>query len=293
MSKTISAIGIVGAGRMGRTIALACAKVQLRVVLLSRRPYRVVKEQLGSRLQVHLDSESKAEEILDFINITDSYDPLLDADLIIECVPEDLNVKKNALVVLDHGCSRSAIFASNTSSLSIAELAAFTGRKDRFVGLHFLNPADVLPLVEIVFLPNTSSEVTEAITSFVRLLGKEFVVVQDSPGFLVNRILFAMMCEAMHLLASGIASMQDIDKAMRLGASQTLGPFALADMIGLDVCHDILTNLATRLGDRFAPPGMLSALVKSGRIGRKVGAGFFTYEAPIPRIETREGLQDM
>jgi 3-hydroxybutyryl-CoA dehydrogenase len=198
-------------------------------------------------------------------------------DLAIECVPEDMSIKAVTLAALNQHCSESAVLASNTSSLSIGKLAMLSGRPDRFVGLHFFNPADVMSLVEIAVLPETSPDIAEAVSCFVRALGKEPIVVPDSPGFVVNRLLFAMICEAMRVFAAGVATAEQIDRAMKLGTNTTTGPLALADAIGLDTCQAILRNLALGLGDRYSPPEFLAAMVASGKIGRKAGVGFYTY----------------
>ena len=191
--------------------------------------------------------------------------------------PSAWDLKRRVLARLDRLLPPGAVIASNTSGLDLEALAAATGRPERVVGLHFFNPPPVMPLVEIIAAPQTSPEVVAAAAGLARRCGKTPVEVGNRPGFAVNRLLFAMVAEAVRALEEGVASAEDLDRAMGLGAGHPIGPLALADLVGLDVCLDILESLEAGLGPRYAPPGRLRRLVEQGRLGRKTGGGFFDY----------------
>jgi len=273
----IRTVAIVGAGRMGRTIALAIARAKMSVLLRSSRSRKAVTNQLKKRLAGARNSGSEVDvaDLLSWIQVVSCVEELGRADLVIECVPEDLAIKRQVFKQLDAYCGANTIFATNTSSLSVGELAAVTHRQDSFLGLHFFNPADKMPLVEMVPLSGTRKEVRSAVLCFLSRIGKQVVEVSDTSGFVVNRLLFAMINEAMRLLASGVATAAGIDTAMKLGANLPTGPLELADYIGLDVCYQVLTNLCANHGDRFRPPVLVQQMIREGQLGRKSGGGFY------------------
>ena len=201
-----------------------------------------------------------------------------DADFFIEAVPETLEIKRELLGTVSALLKPEAIIATNTSSLSVTALAAFTDRPDRFVGVHFFNPVPVMALVEVVRGRETSDVTVAAARAFAESVGKTPITVTDSPGFVVNRILFPMINEAVWALSQGVASVEEIDVGMRLGANFPMGPLALADLVGLDTTEAILETLQRDLGDaRYRPCPLLGEHVSAGRLGRKSGAGFYTY----------------
>jgi len=199
-----------------------------------------------------------------------------DADLIIECVKEDMITKKTLLAELDEICKPEAVFASNTSSLSITEMAM--GLKHPVIGMHFFNPVPSMKLVEIIRGANTQQETFDYIYNLTKEIGKEPVEVAEAPGFVVNKILIPMINEGACLLETGVASAEDIDKAMMLGANQPVGPLALGDLVGLDVCLAIMETLYNETGDpKYRPSLLMKKMVRGGLLGRKSGKGFFDY----------------
>jgi 3-hydroxybutyryl-CoA dehydrogenase len=209
---------------------------------------------------------------------------LAGAGVIIEAVPEDLAIKNELWLALDRLCSADTIFASNTSSLSIASMATVTGRADRFVGLHFFNPVPLMPLVEVVRTASTSDATFERALAFGRSLGKEVVAAKDNPGFIVNRLLVPYLLDAIRALEQGVASTADIDTAMKLGAGHPMGPLMLADMVGNDTMLKVAEIMFAEYREaQYAPPQMLRRLVAEGRLGRKSGRGFYDYSVEPPR----------
>jgi 3-hydroxybutyryl-CoA dehydrogenase len=203
---------------------------------------------------------------------------------VIEAVPEDAALKRALWRELDGRCPPATIFASNTSSLSITELAAATGRPDRFIGLHFFNPVPLMPLVEVVRGLTTSTETFDAALAFVRRLGKEPIVARDRSGFIVNRLLVPYLLDAVRALEEGTGSVADIDRGMQLGCGHPMGPFTLLDLVGLDTTLSIGEILFQEYREaRFAPPGLLRRMVAAGFHGRKSGRGFYDYTADPPR----------
>ncbi len=274
---------VIGAGTMGRGIAQVLLEAGLQVGLhdASGAVLEAAVDSLRDRVrrrhgrgEVSGDLEEMAGRLSALPRLTDVEE---DTDLAIEAVPERLDLKRGVLARLDRLLPAGAVIASNTSGLDVAALAAATGRPQRVVGLHFFNPPPVMPLVEIVAGPQTSADVVTAVAGLARRCGKTPIEVGNRPGFAVNRLLFAMIAEGVRALEEGVASAEDLDRAMRLGAGHPLGPLALADFVGLDVCLDILESLEARLGPRYAPPERLRRLVDQGRLGRKTGGGFFDY----------------
>ena len=286
----IKMIGVVGAGQMGRGIGQVCATAGYHVLLVD-----VAGPLLAdaiSKIRVSLDraiergnvTQSQAGEIMARIQPTVQMDRLREAQLIIEAIPEYLALKQVLVGELSRASDQHAILASNTSSISITKLAAASDRPDRVVGIHFMNPAPVMRLVEIVKGLETSEHTLHVATDFVRRVGKVPVVAKDVPGFIVNRILMPMINEAVFALQEGVASAEDIDIAMVTGANHPVGPLGLADRIGLDTVLAICEVLHQDLADpKFRPCPLLRRYVEEGRLGRKTGQGFYLYEASDER----------
>lgn len=280
----IKTIGVVGAGQMGRGIAQVCATAGYQVLLMDVAEPLVT--QGISKIRTSLDravergtcTEHQAAVALARIHAITRVDGLQHAPLIIEAISEDIDRKQALFGELHRACQLDAILASNTSSIPISKLAEATGRPDRVVGLHFMNPVPVMRLVEIVKGRETTDDTTHIAVELARKLGKVPVVSKDVAGFIVNRVLMPMINEAVFALEEGVASANDIDLAMVTGANHPLGPLALADRIGLDTVLAICEVLHQDLGDpKFRPCPLLRRYVESGWLGRKVGRGFYIY----------------
>ena len=289
----IKTIGIVGAGQMGRGISQVCATAGYEVLLIdvAEPPLTeaVSKIRVGLERAVERGSltEHQAGEVLALIHPLVQLNRLRDVHVVIETVPEDLTLKRGLFAELSRICVPQAVFASNTSSISITKLGAASDRPDRVVGLHFMNPAPVMKLVEVVRGLETSERTTQLALDLVTRLGKTPVVAKDVPGFIVNRVLIPMINEAIFALEEGVASAEDIDLAMTTGANHPVGPLALADRIGLDTVLAICDVLYHDLGDpKFRPCPLLCRYVEAGWLGRKSGRGFYVYEGRHERQET-------
>jgi len=277
-------IGLVGAGTMGSGIAQAGALSGYDVTMQDISDEQVAKgikgitkslERLAARDKISSTDQSSA---LARIEGTTTLDDLAECDVVIEAATENMDLKIAVFGQLDTLCKSDTILASNTSSLSITRLAAATRRPDRVIGLHFFNPVPIMKLVEIVRALQTSDETFTEMDTLTRQLGKEPVSVQDSPGFVVNRMLVPMINEAIFVLHEGLASAEEIDTAMKLGANHPIGPLALADMIGIDVCLFVMEILHNDFADsKFRPCPLLKKMVNAGYLGRKSGRGFFDY----------------
>lgn len=275
-------VGIIGAGTMGSGIAQAFASVDGYEVVLTdisldfanSGKARIKKGFDGRVAKGKMDAEV-AEAILAKIT-TGLKEDCKDCDLVVEAAIENMAIKKETFKALDEICKEDCIFATNTSSLSITEIG--NGLKRPMVGMHFFNPAPLMKLVEVIPGINTPKEVTEKVVAISKEIGKTPVEVQEAAGFVVNRILIPMINEAVGILAEGVASAEGIDAAMQLGANHPMGPLALADLIGLDVCLAIMEVLMSETGDqKYRPHPYLRKMVRGGNLGRKSGIGFFDY----------------
>lgn len=279
----IQRIGIIGAGTMGAGIAQVAAQNGFDVILEDINEEYVlsgftkIKERLEKRVSEGKLENKEKEKILLKIKTTTNLEDNKDSDLIIEAVIEKEDIKKKIFSELDKICHRETIFTTNSSSISITRLAQATNRPDRFAGMHFMNPAFIMILVEVVRGIRTSQETLNIVTSLAQKMGKVPVVVNDSPGFISNRILMPMINDAIYCLQEGIASKESIDQMMRLGANHPMGALELADFIGLDVCLDILDILHADLGEKYRPCHLLRKMVAAGKLGRKNGEGFYEY----------------
>ena len=277
-------ICVIGTGTMGSGIVQAFAQAGMPVVMKSRSMESCQKAlaKISKSLAKLVEKGKVAQEYMDatLANITPTADFNLfaDADLIIEAAVETMELKKELFKELDAMCKPEAVLASNTSSLSITEIAAVTNRPDKVIGMHFFNPAPVMKLVEIIRGQKTSDEVYNRISELARSMGKTPVMVNEAPGFVVNRILIPMINEGIGILADGIASKEEIDEAMKLGANHPMGPLALGDLIGLDVCLAIMEVLHAEFGDdKYRPHPLLRKMVRANLLGRKTGEGFYKY----------------
>jgi len=282
-------VAVVGAGAMGTGIAYVCAvkgyNVSIRDVNddLVKRGMGKIREMIATGVNRGKLTPKEAEDIVKRTKgMTDVSEAVTDADLVIEAVFEDLDLKKKVFKELDEHCPPHTILASNTSVLSVSEMGAATKRPDKVVGLHFFNPAYAMKLVEVISGERTSEETRKTATDFAISLEKEPVQVKDTPGFIVNRVLGAALGEAIYLLEEGVASAKDIDKACVLGLNWPMGPIALADFVGLDVVYHSGKSVASALGEdylrkRSQPSKLLEAKVKAGHLGVKTRKGFYDY----------------
>jgi 3-hydroxybutyryl-CoA dehydrogenase len=274
-------VAVFGAGTMGSGIAQVFAAKGHTALLYASSPASAQrhKDKLGASLAKRVAKGKMTQEALDALManiLVEEKSACADADLIIECVKEDMITKKTLLAELDEICKPEAVFASNTSSLSITEMAM--GLKHPVIGMHFFNPVPNMKLVEIIRGANTQQETFEYIYNLTKEIGKEPVEVAEAPGFVVNKILIPMINEGACLLETGVASAEDIDKAMMLGANHPMGPLALGDLVGLDVCPAIMETLYNETGDpKYRPSLLMKKMVRGGLLGRKSGKGFFDY----------------
>ena len=281
----IRTIGVVGAGTMGHGIAQVSAQSGYRVVLADVAPAALEKGLAsiakGYERQVAKSKLSPEERdaALGRLSGTSDLGELGPVDLAIEAVVERLDVKLTVLRDLDRVCGPAAILATNTSSISITKLAAATGRPERVIGMHFMNPVPVMQLIEVIRGLATDQATYDAVADAARRMGKTPVEVHDAPGFVSNRVLMPMINEAVYCLYEGVGTPEAIDQVMKLGMNHPMGPLALADLIGLDVCLDILRVLLDGFGDpKYRPCPLLVKMVDAGRLGRKTGRGFYSYE---------------
>jgi len=275
---------VIGGGTMGLDIAQVFAKKGLDVVV------RDITEEIISASELRLNKgldklifkgkmdEASKKAITGKISFTTELNEAANADLVVEAAIEKLEIKRRIFAELDGICKPETIFASNTSSISITAIGAATRRADKFIGMHFFNPATVMKLVEVIRGANTSDETFKTVYELARTVGKEPVEVSEAPGFIVNKILIPMINEAAGLVETGVASVEDIDKAMQLGANHPMGPLTLGDFIGLDVCLAIMDILYEETGDpKYRTSLLLRKMVKGGLLGKKTGRGFYDY----------------
>jgi 3-hydroxybutyryl-CoA dehydrogenase len=280
----IETIAVIGAGIMGRGIAHVAALGGYRTILEDllpnalRRAESEIHSNLDKAVELGKVSSDDAQAAVARLEYAESVEGAArEADLVIEAVPEELESKIEIFTLLDKVCRPGTILASNTSSLSITEIAGVTYRASKCVGMHFFNPVHKMKLIEIVRASQTDDETIAAATDVGRRMGKEIVVIKESPGFISSRINAMIGNEAFYMLGEGIASAEDIDKALKLGLNHPMGPFELVDLVGLDTRLHILRYLHQTLGEKYRPAPLLVEYVEAGRLGRKVGRGVYEY----------------
>ena len=277
-------IGVLGAGTMGAGIAQVLLQGGYEVAMRARRESSIesgkakIEKNFSKMVAKEKISEADKTEFLSKLQISTELDIFKDSDIIIEATTENMEAKKKLAKQIDEICKEDAIFATNTSSLSITEIAACMKHPEKVIGMHFFNPVPAMKLVEVIKGFATDEAVNKEIIEMTEKIGKTPVQVEEGPGFVVNRILLPMINEGIGILADGLASAEDIDKAMKLGAGHPMGPLALADLIGLDVCLAIMETLYSEFGDsKYRPHPLLRKMVRSNNLGMKTGKGFFEY----------------
>jgi 3-hydroxybutyryl-CoA dehydrogenase len=280
----IKKVGVLGCGLMGAGIAQVCAQAGFTTVV--REVEQAYLDKGLQRIQGILAkdvskgkiSAEQQEAALSRLHGTTDFADLADCDLIIEAIVENIEVKREVFTALDALCPAHTIFVSNTSSLTIVEMAAVTKRADRFAGLHFFNPVPVMKLVEIVRAITTSAETVQTLREFSQAVGKTSIEARDTTGFIVNRLLVPYLLDAVRVLESGVATKEDIDEGMKLGCGHPMGPLALLDFVGIDTVYYIANIMFEEFREpRFAPPSLLRRMMLAGHLGRKSGQGFYTY----------------
>ena len=281
---SINTVGIIGAGTMGNGIAQACAVSGIKVVMVDISEAAVAKGiatvagSLERLLKKEKISAADRDAALARIKGSTNYEDLKPAQLVIEAATENHDLKIRILKQIDAMLAPDVMVATNTSSISITKLAAVTSRPDRFIGMHFFNPVPMMALVEIIRGLQTSDATHDAVHAMAKALGKTPITVKNAPGFVVNRILVPMINEAFFVLAEGLATPEDIDAGMKLGCNQPIGPLALADMVGLDVCLAVMEVYLSEFGDsKYRACPLLKEMVAAGRLGRKSGQGVYKY----------------
>jgi len=294
--KKISKVGVLGGGLMGSGIAQVSAAAGFPTIVrevseaLCLKSRQAIEKTLAKGIERGKVTEAERDATLAKLRFVTELKELADSDLLIEAVVEDLDVKNSLFSQLDKITRPDAIFASNTSSLTIIAMATASGRPDRMLGIHFFNPVPLMKLVEVVRTITTSEETERLALDFVRALGKEPIRAKDSSGFVVNLLLIPYMIDAIKALESNVASVEDIDKGMQLGAGHPMGPFTLLDFVGLDTVYKIAEIMFTEYREsRYAPPPLLKRMVLAGMLGRKSGKGFYDYSS-TPPLPSKLGL---
>ena len=289
--KKIESVGVLGGGLMGSGIAQVCAAAGFPTIV------REISEPLGEKARAGITkmlnkgiergkvTEAQRDTTLGNLTFTTDVGAMKDCDIVIEAVVEDLELKNGLWKELNSVCPPDTIFASNTSSLTIAAMASACGRPEKMLGLHFFNPVPLMKLVEVVKTITTSDETADAAFDFVKRLGKEPIRAKDNSGFVVNLLLIPYMIDAINALESNVASVEDIDKGMMLGAGYPMGPFTLLDFVGLDTTYKIAEIMFDEYREkRYAPPPLLKRMVMAGMYGRKSGKGFYDYSQEPPKV---------
>ena len=291
--KKIKKVGVIGGGLMGSGIALVSAAAGFPTTVrevsddLCRKSRESIEKTLAKGIEREKVTVAEREATLKNLRFVTGLEEMADSDLVIEAVVEDLDIKNALWSQLDRIARPDAIFASNTSSLTIIAMARATGRPDRMLGLHFFNPVPLMKLVEVVRTITTSEETEQRALDFVRALGKEPIRAKDTSGFVVNLLLIPYMLDAINALEANVASVEDIDKGMQLGAGHPMGPFTLLDFVGLDTAYKIAGIMFEEYRDRrYAPPPLLKRMVLAGMLGKKSGKGFYDYSTTPPRVSS-------
>jgi len=281
----IKTVGVIGAGTMGAGIAQVTARAGYDVVMRDitedfvKRGMSVIEKNLAREVNKNKITQEDADTVLARVNGTTEMSELISCDFVIEAAIEKMELKKEIFRELDKICKPDAFFASNTSGLSVTEMAAVTGRPQKFIGMHFFNPVPVMKLVEVIKGAETDEITANVTREMVQAMGKETIMVNEAPLFAVNRILVPMLNEAMFVLMEGVASAEDIDKGMMLGANHPIGPLALCDLIGLDTMLMVCDTLYNETGDsKYRPCPLLRKMVRAGHLGRKSRRGFYVYQ---------------
>jgi 3-hydroxybutyryl-CoA dehydrogenase len=291
--KKIKKVGVIGGGLMGSGIAQVSAAAGFPTTVrevsedLCAKSRQSIEKTLAKGIERGKVTPDERDETLSKLHFVTRLEDLADADLFIEAVVEELDVKNTLWSQLNRIAHPDAVFASNTSSLTIIAMATASGRPDRMLGLHFFNPVPLMKLVEVVRTITTSEETEQRALDFVKALGKEPIRAKDSSGFIVNLLLIPYMIDAINAVESNVASVEDIDKGMQLGAGHPMGPFTLLDFVGLDTVYKIAEIMFAEYRDRrYAPPPLLKRMVLAGMLGKKSGKGFYDYSSNPPRVSS-------